>query len=218
MQRLSWASADFLEAIQSCCETYGALSIFDEVMTGFRVSLSGAQGYLNFTPDLTSLGKVVGGGLPCAAYGGRQDIMDNLAPLGSVYQAGTLSGNPCAMAAGLATLTHITQPLFDQAVRRVQTLLEGVKEAASKYQIPLQGHAVGPMFTFFLTESPVTCLESVQTCDFERFALLYQSLLSEGVYMAPSQYEANFISVCHSDDDISKTIDAFEKSFKRLCK
>ena len=211
------ATPQFLAQCRSLCDRYNAVLIFDEVMTGFRAHLNGAQAHYHITPDLSCLGKVVGGGMPCAAYGGKAEIMDKLAPLGPVYQAGTLSGNPCAMAAGLATLSQLNSGNFKVATERTQALVEGVTNAAKEEGIPLCAQSIGTMFTFFYTEkSTIQNLEDVKTCDMDRFRIMYHHLLKHGIYMAPSQYEANFMSLCHTVDDIQTTISAFRSGFKEL--
>ena len=211
------ASEHFAGTCRRLCDQYGSVLIFDEVMTGFRVRLGGAQEALSIRPDLTCLGKVVGGGLPCAAYGGKEEIMNQLAPLGPVYQAGTLSGNPCAVAAGLATMNQLTQEVFQLAVDRVNQLVEGIRLAAKDVGIDCCIQNEGTMFTIFYTDlESVNSLDDVKACDMDRFAKMYHLLLEKGVYMAPSQYEANFMSVCHTIEDIEQTIQAFRDSFSEL--
>jgi glutamate-1-semialdehyde 2,1-aminomutase len=209
---------DFLEGLRELCTQHGALLIFDEVMTGFRVGLNGAQGLYGVQPDLTTLGKVIGGGLPVGAFGGRADIMDRLTPDGPVFHAGTLSGNPVAMAAGLATLEALAQPGFFEALAaKSQKLMDGLKQRARAAGVPLSTHAVGGMFGFFFTAEPnVTCFAQVMACDVERFKKFFHGMLREGVYLAPSAYEAGFVSATHTDADIAATLDAAEKIFKTL--
>lgn len=211
------ATASFLQLCRDLCDQHESLLIFDEVMTGFRAHLNGAQAHYKITPDLTCLGKVIGGGMPCAAYGGKAHIMDKLAPLGPVYQAGTLSGNPCAMAAGLATLEQLNPENFQIAVERCKTLVDGVKQAAIDNNIPLCAQQVGTMFTFFYTDKPqMQNLSDVQTCDMDRFNTMFHHLLTHKIYTAPSQYEANFMSLCHTIDDIQNTISAYRSGFEVL--
>lgn len=208
----------FLEGLREVCDEHGSVLILDEVMTGFRVSLGGAQGYYNIKPDLTTLGKVIGGGMPVGAFGGKREIMEHIAPLGPVYQAGTLSGNPVAMAAGLATLNIISQPGFYEALtQKTETLIKGLEERAAKANIPLTTNQAGAMFGFFFTEEKnITTFEQVSACDAERFKKFYHGMLEEGIYLAPSAYETGFVSSTHSDADIAKTLDAAEKVFSRL--
>ena len=208
----------FLEGLREVCDEYGSVLILDEVMTGFRVSLGGAQGYYNIKPDLTTLGKVIGGGMPVGAFGGKREIMEHIAPLGPVYQAGTLSGNPVAMAAGLATLNIISQPgFYENLSAKTQTLVKGLEERAAKTNIPLTTNQAGAMFGFFFTEEKnITTFEQVSACDAERFQKFYHGMLEEGIYLAPSAYETGFVSSAHSDDDIAKTLDAAEKVFSTL--
>ena len=208
----------FLEGLREVCDEYGSVLILDEVMTGFRVSLGGAQGYYNIKPDLTTLGKVIGGGMPVGAFGGKREIMEQIAPLGPVYQAGTLSGNPVAMAAGLATLNIISQPgFYENLSAKTQTLVKGLEERAAKTNIPLTTNQAGAMFGFFFTEEKnITTFEQVSACDAERFQKFYHGMLEEGIYLAPSAYETGFVSSAHSDDDIAKTLDAAEKVFSTL--
>jgi glutamate-1-semialdehyde 2,1-aminomutase len=198
----------FLEALRMLTAHYDALLIFDEVMTGFRVGLGGAQERYGIVPDLTTLGKIIGGGLPLAAYGGREDVMRNIAPLGPVYQAGTLSGNPLAVAAGLAMLRHlIAHPeLYAQLEARSAQLTEWVPEGVTV-------NRVGAMFTFFFSPEPVKDWETAKKSDTARFGKLFHHLLERGVYMAPSQFEAGFVSTAHSVQDIAKTVDAMREFF-----
>ena len=208
----------FLEGLREVCDEYGSVLILDEVMTGFRVSLGGAQSFYNIKPDLTTLGKVIGGGMPVGAFGGKRKIMEHIAPLGPVYQAGTLSGNPVAMAAGLATLNIIEQPGFYEALsRKTKTLVKGLEERAAKTNIPLTTNQAGAMFGFFFTaEKNISTFEQVSACDAERFKKFYHGMLQQGVYLAPSSYETGFVSSAHSDEDITKTLDAAEKVFSGL--
>ena len=208
----------FLEGLREVCDEYGSVLILDEVMTGFRVSLGGAQGFYNIKPDLTTLGKVIGGGMPVGAFGGKREIMEQIAPLGPIYQAGTLSGNPVAMAAGLTTLNIIEQPgFFETLTRQTEKLVNGLKERAEKTNIPLTTNQAGAMFGFFFSEEKnITSFEQVSACDAERFKKFYHGMLDQGVYLAPSSYETGFVSSAHSDDDIAKTLDAAEKVFSEL--
>jgi len=193
----------YLEALREITERFGALLIFDEVMTGFRVAYGGAQHRYGIRPDLTTLGKVIGGGLPVGAYGGRKDIMRIVAPVGPVYQAGTLSGNPLAVAAGLAMLRHLEAhpEIYDQLETRAARLCASAPAGVTV-------NRVGPMFTFFFTDGPVTDWESAKRCDTARFGSFFRRMLDQGIYLAPSQFEAAFLSAAHTDDDIEKTIQA----------
>ena len=208
----------FLEGLREVCDEYGSVLILDEVMTGFRVSLGGAQGYYNIKPDLTTLGKVIGGGMPVGAFGGKREIMEHIAPLGPVYQAGTLSGNPVAMAAGLTTLNIISQPGFYETLsKQTEKLVKGLEERAAKTNIPLTTNQAGAMFGFFFTEDKnISTFEQVSACDAERFKKFYHGMLNQGIYLAPSSYETGFVSSAHSDEDIKKTLDAAEKVFLTL--
>ncbi|MCL5801893.1 MAG: glutamate-1-semialdehyde 2,1-aminomutase [Gammaproteobacteria bacterium] len=208
----------FLEGLRSLCSEYGSVLIFDEVMTGFRVALGGAQQLYSIRPDLTTLGKVIGGGLPVAAFGGRNDIMRHIAPLGPVYQAGTLSGNPVAIAAGLATLDLISQPdFFSRLGATTKHLTGGLKECAKKMDIPLTVNQVGGMFGLFFTkESQVSNFSQVMACDVERFKKFFHGMLEQGVYLAPSAFEAGFVSAAHGDQEIAATLAAAEQVFSQL--
>jgi glutamate-1-semialdehyde 2,1-aminomutase len=208
----------FLEEIRSQCDQHGALLIFDEVMTGFRVGLGGAQALYGIRPDLTTLGKVIGGGLPVGAFGGRGDIMDRLAPNGPVYQAGTLSGNPVSLAAGLATLRLLRRPgFFEQLGERTAELTEKLRLAATAAQIALSTNHVGGMFGLFFTEEPaVRTFEQVTRCDAERFKRFFHAMLNEGVYLAPSAFEAGFVSDAHASLEIETTIVAAHQAFAQL--
>lgn len=208
----------FLEALREVCDESGAVLIFDEVMTGFRVGLGGVQGLYDVRPDLTTLGKVLGGGLPVGAFGGRADIMAHLAPLGPVYQAGTLSGNPLAMSAGIATLTKIAgDGFFGRLTQTTRELVDGLSEAARSAGIPMATEAVGGMFGLFFTEqAKVTSFAEVMACDSARFATFFHGMLDHGVYLAPSAFEAGFVSITHGSDEIEQTIDAARKVFATL--
>ncbi len=200
----------FLQSLRECCDNSGTVLIFDEVMTGFRVGLTGAQGLYDIKPDLTTLGKVIGGGMPVGAFGGKNEIMNHIAPLGPVYQAGTLSGNPVAMAAGLKNLEIIKGDGFYQDLStKTAALVEGILAAASKHSIPMQANRVGAMFGLFFTDQDaVSRFEQVSKCDVERFRLFFHGMLKRGVYLAPSAFEAGFVSAAHSDEHIQTTIDA----------
>jgi glutamate-1-semialdehyde 2,1-aminomutase len=201
----------FLEGLREVCDEYGSVLIFDEVMTGFRVALGGAQGHYGVKPDMTTLGKVVGGGMPVGAFGGKRAIMEKLSPLGPVYQAGTLSGNPVAMAAGLATMKLIEAPGFYQGISvKVERLVNGIMAEAKKAGIPMSENHVGGMFGLFFTEEQkITSYgQAVDKCDAERFKKFFHGMLHEGVYLAPSAFEAGFVSSAHTDADIDATIAA----------
>ncbi len=207
----------FLEGLRQVCDDYGSLLIFDEVMTGFRVALGGAQERYGVIPDLTTLGKVIGGGLPVGAFGGRREIMEHLAPLGSVYQAGTLSGNPVAMAAGLATLELVSEPGFFAVLEaKTQVFIAGMVAVAAEAGVPLTATAVGGMFGLFFTrDRNVTRYAQATACDVERFKTFFHGMLQEGVYLAPSPFEAGFISSAHSAADIEETLAAARRVFAR---
>jgi glutamate-1-semialdehyde 2,1-aminomutase len=208
----------FLEALRSVCDQHGTVLIFDEVMTGFRVALGGAQALYGIKPDLTTLGKIVGGGMPVGAFGGKREIMEQISPLGPVYQAGTLSGNPIAMAAGLATLEGVSEPGFHQRLaERTTQLVEGLTTAAKTANIPFSTNQVPGMFGLFFTEkSPVRYFREVMACDVERFKKFFHDILTEGVYLAPSAFEAGFVSAAHTPEDVEKTIAAARKVFAKL--
>ncbi|WP_455200348.1 glutamate-1-semialdehyde 2,1-aminomutase [Kaarinaea lacus] len=208
----------FLEGLRELCDKHGAVLIFDEVMTGFRVALGGAQQHYGVTPDLTTLGKVIGGGLPVGAFGGKKAIMQEIAPLGPVYQAGTLSGNPVSMAAGLTTLNLIQEAGFhDGLSQKAAMLCDGLKQRAAAAGIPLATNQVGGMFGVFFTDTDeVTTFQQVTKCDIEQFQIFYHGMLSQGVYLAPSAFEAGFVSAAHTDKEINATLDAAEKVFASL--
>jgi glutamate-1-semialdehyde 2,1-aminomutase len=208
----------FLECLREVCDEYKSVLIFDEVMTGFRVALGGAQAHFGIKPDLTTLGKVIGGGMPVGAFGGKREIMEHIAPLGPVYQAGTLSGNPIAMAAGLANLNLISEDGFYDAINaKVVTLTDGIVAAAKQAGISMSSNVVGAMFGLFFTEeNKVTNFAQVSQCNVDRFKAYYHAMLDEGIYMAPSAYETGFVSSAHSDDDIQNTINAAARVFKEL--
>lgn len=209
----------FLETLREVCDQYGAVLIFDEVMTGFRVSLGGAQGHYKIKPDLTTLGKVVGGGMPVGAFGGKREIMEKIAPLGPVYQAGTLSGNPVAMAAGLANLDLITQPgFYEELAKKTEYLVNGIMSEAKKAGIPMSENHVGGMFGIFFTEeAKITSYgQAVQKCNVDRFRLFFHGMLNEGVYLAPSAFEAGFVSAAHTMADLDATIAAAGRVLRTL--
>ena len=208
----------FLETLRELCTKHGALLIFDEVMTGFRVGIGGAQALYKVKPDLTTLGKVVGGGMPVGAFGGRADIMDRITPDGPVFHAGTLSGNPVAMAAGLATLKECMQPgFYNGLAKKSRQLMDGFATQAKAAGIPLTTVVVGGMFGFFFTVAPqVTSYKQATVCDIEMFKKFFHGMLAEGVYLAPSAYEAGFVSSAHSDADITASIDAAGRVFRSL--
>ncbi|MGZ8227060.1 MAG: glutamate-1-semialdehyde 2,1-aminomutase [Methylococcaceae bacterium] len=208
----------FLETLRQVCDDYDSVLIFDEVMTGFRVALGGAQGYYGIKPDLTTLGKIIGGGMPVGAFGGCRKIMEHLAPLGPVYQAGTLSGNPVAMAAGLKTLELIDQPGFYEALTaKTEKLTAGLQERAAGAGIALTTNSVGGMFgMFFSAEEKITSFAQVMRCDQALFKRFFHAMLEQGVYLAPSAFEAGFVSIAHTDDDLNKTLNSAEAVFKSL--
>ena len=205
----------FLQGIREICDQYGTLFIIDEVMTGFRVSLAGAQAYYGVTPDLTTLGKVIGGGMPVGAVGGKKVIMQHLAPTGPVYQAGTLSGNPIAMAAGLACLSELKKAGNEQHLAELTTkLCDGLKALAQKHNVPFVINHVGGMFGLFFTDQKqVTSYAEVMKCDTEKFKVFFHKMLDQGVYLAPSAFEAGFMSLAHTNEDIEKTLAAADIAF-----
>jgi glutamate-1-semialdehyde 2,1-aminomutase len=207
----------FLAGLRQLCDRYGSVLIFDEVMTGFRVARGGAQALYNVKPDLTTLGKIIGGGMPVGAFGGQRAIMEKLAPLGPIYQAGTLSGNPVAMTAGLVTLDLISAPGFhDQLAARTQRLCEELTAAADENGVALTANSVGGMFGIFFSAEPVTTYAQATACDVERFKAFFHAMLAEGFYFAPSAFEAGFMSSAHSEDDIEATVAAARRVFSRL--
>jgi glutamate-1-semialdehyde 2,1-aminomutase len=205
----------FLEGLREVCDAHGAVLIFDEVMTGFRVALGGAQAVYGVRPDLTALGKIIGGGMPVGAFGGNRAIMEQISPLGPVYQAGTLSGNPVAMAAGLKTLELISTPGFHQTLgAKAERLVSGMKERARAAGIPLTSNHVGGMFGLFFTDTPeVTDYAGATACNQDQFKAFFHAMLDRGVYMAPSAFEAGFISSAHSDEDIDATLEVAAQAF-----
>ncbi|MBK5967673.1 MULTISPECIES: glutamate-1-semialdehyde 2,1-aminomutase [Thiorhodovibrio] len=208
----------FLEGLREVCDQHGSVLIFDEVMTGFRVGLGGAQGRYGIKPDLTALGKVIGGGMPVGAFGGRREIMEKISPLGPVYQAGTLSGNPIAMAAGLKTLELISKPgFFDQVEASTTRLVKGLSELASATGVGFSTNQVGAMFgLFFTADGPVTNYAKATACDQDAFRAFFQTMLEQGVYLAPSAFEAGFVSSAHSEADIDATLAAAREAFNAL--
>ncbi|MDC1311086.1 glutamate-1-semialdehyde 2,1-aminomutase [Burkholderiales bacterium] len=208
-------NAQFLGRLRELCTHYGALLIFDEVMTGFRVGPQGAQGLYGIEPDITTLGKVIGGGLPMGAFGGRREVMQKLAPTGPVYQAGTLSGNPVSVAAGLATLDLISEDgFFESLSNTTKELVEGIEERAKRAGIPFCAAHVGGMFGMYFTEKVPDTYEAVMNCDRERFNRFFHSMLDQGINFAPSAFEAGFVSSAHSEQDIQDTLDAAGEAFK----
>lgn len=212
------AKKAFLQGLRSLCDTYGALLIIDEVMTGFRVALGGAQEYYDLVPDLTCLGKIIGGGMPVGAFGGRAEIMQQLAPTGPIYQAGTLSGNPVAMAAGYATLTKLMDVgIYSELEEKTASLVNGLYTEAKRYNVPFVVNHAGGMFGFFFTNAlEVSSYKDVMNCDVELFKKFYHHMLAEGVYFAPSAFEAGFMSLMHTDKEIDHTIDAASRFFKNI--
>jgi glutamate-1-semialdehyde 2,1-aminomutase len=210
-------SAAFVQALRSLTEQHGAVLIYDEVMTGFRVGLQCAQGLHGITPDLTTMGKVIGGGMPLAAFGGRADIMAKIAPLGNVYQAGTLSGNPLSVAAGLTTLRLIQQPgFFDTLGQRSARLAAGLADAARAAGVPMTTDSVGGMFGFYFSDRVPTSYAEATQCDIPRFKAFFHAMLDEGVYLAPSAYEAGFVSIAHTDALVEDTIAAAGRALARI--
>ena len=205
----------YLEGLRALCSKHQSVLIFDEVMTGFRIGLGGVQERTGVTPDLTAMGKIIGGGLPVGAFGGKAEIMDHLAPLGPVYQAGTLSGNPLAMAAGIASLKLLRESMpYEKLEQRGSQLAQGVAEIAREHSIPLQVPQVGSMYCLFFSENPVCNYEDALSSDAEIFKKLFQHCLKNGVYLPPSAYETCFISAAHSPDNISMTLDCFQSAFR----
>ena len=212
------ASIEFLKTLREYCDIYESVLIFDEVMTGFRVALDGAQGVYGIRPDLTTLGKIIGGGMPVGAFGGRRDIMEMIAPLGPVYQAGTLSGNPIAMTAGLATLNRLEEPgFFDALSSTTQRLVDGLVTRAKAFNIPLTANYIGGMFGLFFTDAAeVTNFYDVTGCNLDRYRLFFHEMLNQGIYFAPSAYEAGFVSAAHDRQAIKATLMTAEQVFAKL--
>ncbi|PYE33743.1 glutamate-1-semialdehyde 2,1-aminomutase [Idiomarina fontislapidosi] len=208
----------FLEGLRDICDEYSSVLIFDEVMSGFRAAPGGAQERYNVIPDLTTLGKVIGGGMPVGAFGGKKEVMDHIAPTGPVYQAGTLSGNPVAMSAGLAALSQLSQEgLYEQLYARVDQLLDGMQKLADEAGIPFTTNRAGSMFGFFFTnEKHVTSYKQATECNMEHFKTFYHSMLKQGVYLAPSAYEGGFMSAAHTEQDIEDTLAAAKVAFSKL--
>jgi len=208
----------FLNTLRELCNKHQSVLIFDEVMTGFRVALGGAQSIFNITPDITILGKIIGGGMPVGAFGGKENIMNHIAPDGPIYQAGTLSGNPVAMCAGLTTLNLISsKDFFNSLEHKTKILVDGITQSAKKIGIPLAMNYVGGIFgLFFTNEKTIDSFEKVINCNKEHYNIFFHGMLEEGIYLAPSSYEAGFVSSSHSDDDIKLTIDTAEKIFKKI--
>lgn len=208
---------EFLKRLRELCTEYDVVLIFDEVMTGFRVALGGAQSLYDVIPDMTTLGKVIGGGLPVGAFGGRKEIMQQLAPLGPVYQAGTLSGNPVAVSAGMKTLELIQQPnFFENLSRTTKSLVDGLIDAAKASNIEFSAQSVGGMFGFYFSSQPPESYDDVMLSDREKFNKFFHLMLEQGIYFGPSAFEAGFVSSAHTDDDINQTIQAAMTSFKKL--
>ncbi|HWJ03199.1 MAG TPA: glutamate-1-semialdehyde 2,1-aminomutase [Verrucomicrobiae bacterium] len=209
----------YLEGLRALTKEFGALLIFDEVMTGFRVAFGGAQSLFNIDPDLTCLGKVIGGGLPVGAYGGKRHIMEHISPAGPIYQAGTLSGNPLAMTAGIANLQVLSRPgAYEALEQKSAKLVAGMGQAAEEAGLKVSTNRVGAMFTTFFTPEKVIDYTTATTADTQKFALFFRTMLEQGVYLAPSQFEAAFMSLAHSDEDIQKTIEASRIAFKAVAK
>ncbi|USK73632.1 glutamate-1-semialdehyde 2,1-aminomutase [Peribacillus frigoritolerans] len=208
----------FLEGLREVTTQYGALLIFDEVMTGFRVGYNCAQGYFGIVPDLTCLGKVIGGGLPVGAFGGKREFMEQIAPSGTIYQAGTLSGNPLAMTAGFETLSQLTPESYDEFTRKGDMLEKGIGAAAEKYGVPHTFNRAGSMIGLFFTNEDVVNYDTAKTSDLEFFASYFREMANQGIYLPPSQFEGLFLSTAHSDEDIEKTIAAAEQAFAKLKK
>lgn len=209
----------YLEAVRKLTKANGALLIFDEVMTGFRLARGGAQELYGITPDITTLGKIIGGGLPVGAYGGSRELMNNIAPAGAIYQAGTLSGNPLSMTAGLVTLRRLrNKSVYEQLNNASRKLCEGLSAAASEVGIKTETNRVGSMWTSFFTDQPVSNWETANRSNREQYAKFFHAMLDEGVYLAPSQFEAAFVSLAHTDEIINQTIEAVRKSLKTIAK
>ncbi|WP_281183176.1 glutamate-1-semialdehyde 2,1-aminomutase [Staphylococcus schleiferi] len=209
---------NFLQGLRDITQENDALLIFDEVMTGFRVGYNCAQGYFDVIPDLTCLGKVIGGGLPVGAFGGRKEIMDHIAPSGDIYQAGTLSGNPLAMTSGYMTLSQLTPESYDYFNQLGDILEDGLKKIFNRYGIPLTVNRAGSMIGFFLNEGPVTNFKEANASDHELFRVLYRELAVQGIFLPPSQFEGMFLSTAHTKDDIQQTLEAFDTALERITK
>lgn len=206
----------FLQGLRNITNEYGSLLIFDEVMTGFRVGYNCAQGYFDVIPDLTCLGKVIGGGLPVGAFGGKKEIMDEIAPVGTIYQAGTLSGNPLAMTSGYETLSQLTPESYEYFNELGDMLEDGLKKVAAKHNVPMTVNRAGSMIGYFLNDGPVTNFEQANKSDLKLFSEMYREMAKEGVFLPPSQFEGTFLSTAHTKEDIERTIEAFDKAFERI--
>lgn len=206
----------FLQGLRDITSDYDSLLIFDEVMTGFRVGYNCAQGYFGVTPDITCLGKVIGGGLPVGAFGGKKEIMDKIAPVGNIYQAGTLSGNPLAMTSGYETLSQLTPESYDYFQELGDLLEKGLKEVFSKHNVPITVNRAGSMIGYFLNEGPVTNFDEANKSDLELFSNMYREMAKEGIFLPPSQFEGTFLSTAHTKEDIEKTIQAFDNALSRI--
>jgi glutamate-1-semialdehyde 2,1-aminomutase len=206
----------FLPGLRALCDRYGALLIFDEVMTGFRIAPAGARERFDVVADLTTLGKVIGGGLPAAAYGGRRDLMQHIAPTGNVYQAGTLSGNPLAMAAGIATLEALTRDVHRAVAERTSRLVHGLREIAARHGVPFTADCAGSMWGFFFRAEPVRSFADARTSDVDRFKRFFHSALDRGVYLAPSAFEAGFMSSAHGDAEIEETLNRLDEAMREV--
>jgi glutamate-1-semialdehyde 2,1-aminomutase len=208
---------EFLKTLRSLCSEHGSILIFDEVMTGFRVALGGAQELFGILPDMTTLGKVIGGGLPVGAFGGRKDIMQKLAPIGPVYQAGTLSGNPVAVAAGLETLRLIQKENFyEDLAKMTHALVKGLEDASKAFNHAFSARNVGGMFGLYFSEKAPDSFDEVMASDREKFKQFFHHMLDEGIYFGPSAFEAGFVSAAHTQEDIQATLNAAQKAFKKL--
>jgi glutamate-1-semialdehyde 2,1-aminomutase len=211
------ATEEFIRTMRELTTQYGAVLIVDEVMTGFRCAMKGAQSLYGVTPDITMFGKVIGGGMPVAAFGGREEIMNCIAPLGSVYQAGTLSGNPVAVACGLTTLKLIQEPgFYEHLTAQTRKLIEGLVQAAHEEGVAFSGQSVGGMFGIYFRDRCPTSFKEVMECDADRFKTFFHAMLDEGVYLAPSIYEAGFVSATHDDSVIARTVEAAKKAFRKV--
>ncbi|SDK41313.1 glutamate-1-semialdehyde 2,1-aminomutase [Sediminibacillus albus] len=206
----------FLQELRQITAENGTLLIFDEVMTGFRVGYECAQGYYGVTPDLTCLGKVIGGGLPVGAYGGKREIMERIAPVGDIYQAGTLSGNPLAMTAGYETLSAMDEAAYQQISAKVDKLVEGYKQAAVDFNVPININRAGSMVGIFFTHEGVVNYQTAKSANLDHFASYYRTMIDEGIFLPPSQFEGIFLSTAHTDEDIEKTIQAVRKAFEKI--
>jgi len=208
---------EFLQGLRDLSREHGALLCFDEVMTGFRIAKGCAQEYFGITPDLTTMGKVIGGGLPVGAYGGRRDIMEMVAPAGPVYQAGTLSGNPLAMVAGIKTLEILSRPgAYEQLDSMTKKLIAGILEAGKETGHDMCGGSISGMFGFFFCKGPVSCFEDAMASDTAKFGRFHRGMLERGVYLAPSQFEAGFMGLAHTEEDVDRTIEAARETLKTL--